>query len=209
MRYVQTLETRSLLSAVLTDAGVLTVTGTAGNDSIGVYINRDGKVAVAESLIPVRPADRTKPERPVPTITTFDADAVKSIVINAGDGGDFVGIADRGKRAVKVGATLNGEAGNDKLSGSKNADTINGGVGNDWIVGGAGDDVLNGGAGNDRILSFDRTGKDTVDGGDNDAVSDTNKGDTAVVDATDVVSNVESSRTGPLRGHGPRGGGRH
>lgn len=202
MRFVQNLESRALLTAVLGEDGTLTVTGTAGNDSIGVYVNREGKVAVAESIIPARPEDGSKPDRPVPTISTFDAALVKAIVVNAGDGNDFVGIADRGRRAVKVGATLNGEAGNDKLSGSKLADVINGGDGNDWIRGGEGDDALSGGAGNDRILSFDRGGKDTVDGGDNDAVSETNKGDTAVVDANDIVSNVEVSRTGPVRPHG-------
>lgn len=221
MRFVQQLEKRALLSAVLGSDGTLTITGTTGNDSISVGLNREGKLAVAEAVIPPRPEDGTKPERPTPTITTFDAAAVKAIVVNAGDGNDFVGFAGRGKRAVKVGATVDGGAGNDRLVGTRSADsisgnagndlieglagndTLNGNDGNDWLVGGEGDDVIGGGAGNDRILSFDRTGKDTIDGGANDAVGDDNKGDTAVADTTDVVTNVEVVRNRPVRPAGP------
>ena len=45
------------------------------------------------------------------------------------------------------GLNINGNAGDDTITGTQFADTINGGVGDDSIIGGAGDDKLTGGAG--------------------------------------------------------------
>ena len=78
-------------------------------------------------------------------------------------------------------ATINGGAGNDKLSGSPVDDVINGlggndqltddfgndkldgGTGNDILIGNSGDDTLIGGAGNDQM--FGGLGKDVLIGG--------------------------------------------
>jgi hypothetical protein len=48
-----------------------------------------------------------------------------------------------------TGQIIDGQNGNDKLSGSALDDRLLGGAGNDYLVGGNGDDVLEGGTGND------------------------------------------------------------
>src|SRR5690242_7032627 len=51
--------------------------------------------------------------------------------------------------------TINGNGGNDTITGTAFDDTINGGDGNDTITGGAGNDTLNGGLGIDTISGSD------------------------------------------------------
>ncbi|WP_213361301.1 Ig-like domain-containing protein [Brachymonas denitrificans] len=48
--------------------------------------------------------------------------------------------------------TLNGDAGNDKLYGGLGNDSLNGGNGDDYLVGGQGNDTLTGGAGADKFV---------------------------------------------------------
>lgn len=215
----ETLETRALLSAVLAE-GVLTVTGTDGNDMIWVFRDPDNKLVVAETVRP-----ETKPETPpTPTITKFALADVKAIVVNAGDGNDSVAMSHRHPRSVlAIPGKLNGGngndallgglgndallggPGNDRLDGNLGNDTLHGGAGNDWLVGGRGDDKLFGDAGNDKLNGG--LGKDVVDGGDNDPVSSTNPGDVAIVDSLDTVTNVEKTTAlppPPAPGPGPR-----
>jgi Ca2+-binding RTX toxin-like protein len=59
--------------------------------------------------------------------------------------------------------TINGEAGNDSLTGGPSGDLLNGGDQNDTLVGGSGNDTLNGGSGSDRLEGGD--GNDTLSGG--------------------------------------------
>lgn len=59
--------------------------------------------------------------------------------------------------------TLNGSAGEDKLSGGIGSDTLNGLGGHDWLDGGIGNDKLYGGDGNDVL--FGDLGNDTLWGG--------------------------------------------
>lgn len=58
---------------------------------------------------------------------------------------------------------LNGDAGNNQLTGTTATETINGQAGNDSINGGGGNDKLYGGEGNDWMISG--TGNDLLDGG--------------------------------------------
>ena len=58
--------------------------------------------------------------------------------------------------------TINGGAGNDKISSLGGNDFVKGGAGNDKLVGGDGDDVLKGGSGNDKLT--DGLGIDTLTG---------------------------------------------
>jgi Ca2+-binding RTX toxin-like protein len=58
--------------------------------------------------------------------------------------------------------TINGNGGNDTITGTAEADTINGGDGNDTITALAGDDTLNGGLGIDTISGSD--GNDSLVG---------------------------------------------
>ncbi|MEK7456390.1 MAG: Calx-beta domain-containing protein [Pseudomonadota bacterium] len=75
------------------------------------------------------------------------------------------GIADGITRTGSIFAdTLNGTAGEDKLSGNWGNDTLSGLDGHDILDGGLGNDRLNGGAGNDVL--FGGLGNDTLNGGD-------------------------------------------
>src|SRR5688572_23693329 len=181
------LEQRALLSAVLSGE-VLTVTGTAGNDSIQIRTARNEEgVAQIVVIEAVRPA--VGDTRVAPTVTRFAAADVKSIIVNAGDGNDGVSLAGKRRNPFTLAAKIDGGNGNDRLLGAAGDDQINGGAGNDRIEGEGGDDVLNGDTGNDRVhggrgddslnggdgndllLANDRSGTDEVDGGANDAVT--------------------------------------
>ncbi len=59
--------------------------------------------------------------------------------------------------------TINGNEGNNRLTGTSRNDVINGNGGNDKLSGGAGDDTLNGGAGKDELNGG--SGNDVLDGG--------------------------------------------
>ena len=74
------------------------------------------------------------------------------------------GIADGvTRRGTIFSDTLNGTAGEDKLSGGIGSDTLNGLGGHDWLDGGIGNDKLYGGDGNDVL--FGDLGNDTLWGG--------------------------------------------
>ena len=59
--------------------------------------------------------------------------------------------------------TINGNEGNNRLTGTSRNDVINGNGGNDKLSGGSGDDTLNGGAGKDELNGG--SGNDVLDGG--------------------------------------------
>ncbi|MBQ4855820.1 calcium-binding protein [Rhodanobacter sp. B2A1Ga4] len=120
--------------------------------------------------------------------TTWNIEAVKAMVLVAGNGNDdiygyetddvIVGSADNdwlvgrgGNDTISGGAgadSLSGDDGNDTLSGDDGNDSLSGGAGNDVLYGGTGDDRLAGGDGNDRLTGG--TGSDYLTG---DAGNDT------------------------------------
>jgi hypothetical protein len=55
------------------------------------------------------------------------------------------------------GKTINGNGGNDTITGTRFDDTINGGDGNDTLTGGVGNDVLSGGNGMDTLTAAPAT----------------------------------------------------
>ncbi|QOZ68735.1 beta strand repeat-containing protein [Bradyrhizobium arachidis] len=94
---------------------------------------------------------------------SLDIGTTENLVLHAG-GGDDVITAGNGL-APLISLTLDGGAGNDRITG---------GDGNDLLIGGSGDDIVNGGRGNDvaQLGSGDDTfiwnpgdGSDTVEGG--------------------------------------------
>lgn len=205
--FFEPMERRMLLSATLDAAGLLTITGTDNNDHIFAYKSDADTLTVVES-------SKTDEGRET-TSTDFVFADVLSILVNAGDGNDAVGVCGGRKRALAIPSTINGGEGNDFIRGGQGADLINGSAGNDYLGGAGGNDTLNGGEGNDRIrggegsdnmsggagndklyaVDFDETAVDIVDGGDNDATGDTNPGDIAIVNESDTVTNVEKERT--------------
>src|SRR5436190_20357198 len=72
------------------------------------------------------------------------------ITINGGDGNDTLSVS----APVDALATvfLNGDGGDDVLTGADTGDNLSGGDGDDVLIGGKGGDSLDGGAGNDQFV---------------------------------------------------------
>jgi len=93
---------------------------------------------------------------------TVPADGTFSVVVNGGDGSDSITVL--AKTTEIAGATLNGDGGDDVLTGADSDDTLAGGDGNDRLVGAKGTDTMSGGAGNDTLVWNNGDGSDRIDG---------------------------------------------
>jgi Ca2+-binding RTX toxin-like protein len=161
-----------------------TLTGAAGNDSIvisanpndsdGTRFTASGASAVGAWSIPLscsqsgddtsRTVDCTNNFVQVTANLGTGADVFTSsrdvaLTINGGDGNDTISQS-TGTSAT----TLNGNDGDDSLSGFNGVDTIDGGAGADTIAGGVGADILKGGTGDDAINAG--ADNDAIEGGD-------------------------------------------
>jgi hypothetical protein len=167
-RFFESLETRTLLSAELTD-GELIIVATHQRDVITVEAGPDDGYVILNGVAGV--ADGTE-YQDVDIVRLFllagpdRAEVVGSLVDTNGDpmtvhmfgglgndhliGGDSIDI-------------LNGGQGQDILRGHGNNDILSGGLYRDWIFGGDGDDTLLGNIGPDII--YGGFGNDTMFGG--------------------------------------------
>jgi Ca2+-binding RTX toxin-like protein len=93
---------------------------------------------------------------------TVPADGAISVDINGGDGDDALTV--QAKDTEIDGVKLNGDGGDDVLTGADSGDSLHGGDGNDRLVGGKGGDDMNGGDGNDTLVWNNGDGSDFVDG---------------------------------------------
>jgi len=186
---LESLETRTMLSAVVSSRGTLAVAGTSSADVISIQrdLKRPSKI-----LVTINGAGQK-----------FDGTTVKRIEMVGGAGDDQITLNDSLGIISGRGATLWGDAGNDTLTGglagvtllggddadllygSTLGDTVDGGNGNDTVYGGRGNDFVTGGAGADSLLGwlgddqmygdagndtlFGEDGNDTL-GGDNEDV---------------------------------------
>ncbi|MGZ0174095.1 MAG: hypothetical protein ACKVHE_31685 [Planctomycetales bacterium] len=107
------------------------------------------------------------------TITSVDQVGFLSISVNGGNDDDTITATGASLGRVKL--SLNGDAGNDTITGSAEGDTIQGGDGDDMISGEDGNDTLQGGSGNDSLSGGN--GNDLIEGEDGN--------DTALGDAGD------------------------
>ncbi|HEV8607538.1 MAG TPA: calcium-binding protein [Tepidisphaeraceae bacterium] len=131
----------------LTD-GILTVTGTAGDDKIRISIAKDtSKLAVKVNG----------------AVALFSLASITKIKVDGLAGDDNICIK-QAHGGIDIATELNGGDGDDKISGGDGNDLISGGAGKDKLRGNAGDDVLSGGDGNDKL--FGGRGNDSVLGGD-------------------------------------------
>src|SRR5882724_8960916 len=118
---VDFLEPRRLLTSTLDGNGLLTATGTTGDDDLRLDL-RNGFIRV--------------------TLNgnldgSFDVNAVTAIVLNGDAGNDTLRI---GPNIIR--ASLNGDAGDDTLLGGNGDDVLDGGDGNDTVDGKEGSDLL-------------------------------------------------------------------
>jgi Ca2+-binding RTX toxin-like protein len=89
------------------------------------------------------------------------------IVVNAGDGNDAVRIDDaNGAFTTTAPTEINGQGGDDTLTGGSGAETLDGGSGNDLVDAKAGADRVTLGGGDDRFVWDPGDGSDIVAGDD-------------------------------------------
>lgn len=177
---LQQLEAREVPAVLLDPAGNLTITGTAGDDTIrlnnvsgqvSVTLNGATDVIVRQYLNPLFPGGiQNVSTGSVPT------SSVRTITVNGLNGRDGIYMA-----TAPVGVTAYGGEGNDVIEGSEFDDRIDTGNGGGWAIGrrgndyleaagtdsyimwgGDGNDVLHGGAGNDMMYGGE--GNDTLNG---------------------------------------------
>jgi Ca2+-binding RTX toxin-like protein len=137
-------------------ANTLTLTGDNAADNIALT-DSAGKLALNGNtdLDPVAAGPQT-----------LNSDGSITVVVNAGGGNDTIALSAPNVTSPNLaGATINGEAGDDIITGSPIADTINGGEDNDRITGFKGDDQVFGGNGNDVMIWNNGDQTDLNDGG--------------------------------------------
>src|SRR5215218_7810751 len=93
---------------------------------------------------------------------TVPADGTRTVIVNAGEGNDSITVIATTTQLASSG--LNGDGGDDVLTGADSNETLTGGEGNDRLVAGKGDDVMNGGGGNDTLVWNQGDGSDRADG---------------------------------------------
>ncbi len=154
--------TKVALPAVLSN-GVLTVTGTAGADTINVQVQSTGTAGQTEADVTVNGLKQT-----------FTA-TIAHVVVNAGDGNDSVDVDTSSAYAGMPDTSVSGGAGNDNLHfdvGDGNV-TLDGGAGDDNLYASGSDTAyvtMLGGAGNDSI-DADLDAEASINGGDgNDTI---------------------------------------
>jgi Ca2+-binding RTX toxin-like protein len=121
--------------------------------------------------------------------TTVPSNNTITVVVNSGAGNDNVSI-DASADPLKV--VLNGEGGNDLLTGGTDADDLRGGDGDDRVVGARGGDDMEGGLGNDTLVWNNGDGSDVIDG------------DGGAADTTEVNGNPIGDETFTINPNGAR-----
>jgi Ca2+-binding RTX toxin-like protein len=85
-----------------------------------------------------------------------------NIVVRGGAGNDILNASALGNTYNSL--EIQGEAGDDLVTGGGKGDTLGGGEGDDRVVGAQGGDLMSGGAGNDVLVWNNGDGSDTMDG---------------------------------------------
>ncbi len=167
------MEPRRLLSATLSDKGLLMIMGEkSASNAIVVDTVTDAASGTTQLSVDVNG-----------TVSTFDLALVKKIFVRGGTLDDMITFNESGG-AMTVKTLVHGHAGNDTITtasgddrvlGGAGDDVINTGAGNDLVRGDAGNDTLGGGIGNDRLHGG--LGNDNLLGGDGDDILAGGRGD--------------------------------
>ena len=106
---------------------------------------------------------RVRFDRTDPAPFSLDIGTTENLVLHA-NGGDDVITAGNGLASL-ISLTLDGGAGNDRITGGDGNDQLIGGAGNDVVTGGRGNDTASLGDGDDTFIWNPGDGSDTVIGG--------------------------------------------
>ena len=167
--YIEQLESRRLLDAVLQSDGTLMVTGTAGQDYMmldgvrGISTTSDGVTHVSllvQSFEHVAIDDgqgNVRSTYPLRFQESFDTALVTRIEVHGGAGNDVI------RLNAAIPAQIFGEDGYDAISAWGSDHVLFGGDGRDILVSGDGNDSLYGGASPDEL--FSHGGNDLMSGG--------------------------------------------
>ncbi len=175
-KFIEGLESRRLLSAVLDVNGVLLITGSDLNDTISIIAKGDNYI-VKVSREPTQ---------------TFVRNSVVQFTVNAGDGHDKI-MLPLGDGAAP--AVVNADGGNDK---------IYSGGGNDSLRGGTGDDIyyFADDWGVDQLTENDGEGNDTADFSKVTGNLAFNLGQLIVLGAADSLNHGEDNVENLIGGNG-------
>lgn len=168
----ETLEQRRMLSSSLV-GGVLTITGTSGNDTVLLRYNTGAtNLTVHDNGVQ----------------TNYAYASISTIDVDLGDGNDSFD----GQTTIFKSTTIWGGAGSDTIRGSAGADAMNGGDGDDVLLGRKGADQYNGGDGIDRAeLNESRSGNPGIT-----VTLDDNADDGESGESDNVASDIENVSTG-------------
>jgi Ca2+-binding RTX toxin-like protein len=164
--------------------GVLSVFGSAHDDSITVSRDAAGNVLVNGGAVPIQGPRATVANTSLielfglagnDTLTLDEANGALPHALLFGGAGNDTLIGGSGDDR------LFGEAGDDRLFGKGGADLLFGGAGNDTLTGGSGNDQVFGGAGDDLIIWNPGDGSDLNEGGDGKDTIQVNGGNGAEV----------------------------
>jgi Ca2+-binding RTX toxin-like protein len=206
MRYsiFEALESRRHLSVSATfipAAGILSVFGDSGNNSIVVSRDAAGKILVNAGAVAV--VGGTPTVANVSLIQVFGQDGNDTLSLNEANGAlPAANLFGGSGNDVLTGGSGNdllfGQSGNDTLLGKGGNDLLFGGDGNDVLTGGAGDDQVFGQSGNDRTVWNPGDGSDLNEGGDGIDTVEVNGGNGAeVFTATANGTRVRFDRVSP------------
>jgi Ca2+-binding RTX toxin-like protein len=130
-----------------------------GDGSDAVVVNGGG---VGETFAAAANGSRVRFDRIAPLPFSLDIGTSERLVVNANGGNDS--FAASGDLASLIALTVDGGAGNDRISGGNGNDTLNGGVGDDEVDGNQGNDSASLGDGTDTFVWDAGDGSDTVEG---------------------------------------------
>jgi Ca2+-binding RTX toxin-like protein len=122
---------------------------------------------------------------------TVPANGTFTVVVNGGDGNDSLTVL--AKTTELNSATLNGQGGDDVLTGADTNDNLSGGDGNDRLIGAKGTDSMSGDAGNDTLVWNNGDGSDTMDGGAGNDAAEVN-GSPTLGDTFTIAPDVQAGR---------------
>src|SRR5262245_36720898 len=182
-------------------AGVLTVLGDAGNNTITVSRDAAGNLLVNGGAVAIRGGTATVANTSL--IQVFGQAGNDQISLDEANGALpaahlFGGAGNDTLIGGSGNDLLSGGAGNDVLMGKGGNDLLFGGAGDDVLIGGTGDDQVFGQAGNDRMIWNPGDGSDLNEGGAGNDTVEVNGGNASeTFTVTPNGTRVRFDRTAP------------